>query len=73
MAPYRATDEQLEREIAALERISRVRLRRASAELREIDTDLRELRKERARRHARATEMISVDASVSAEGSSSNP
>jgi len=72
MVPYRATDEQLEREIAALERIARIRLRRASAELREIDTDLRELRRERARRLARATEMISVDSSVAAEGSSSD-
>jgi hypothetical protein len=50
MSPYRATDEQIEREIAALERIGRVRLRRATAELAEIDRDLRELRRERARR-----------------------
>jgi hypothetical protein len=52
MSPYRATDEQLDREIAALERIARVRLRRASAELNDIDRELRELRKERSRRRA---------------------
>ncbi len=52
MTPYRATDEQLDREIAALERIARVRLRRAAAELNDIDKDLRELRKERIRRRA---------------------
>ncbi|HYA69771.1 MAG TPA: hypothetical protein VEH28_00180 [Thermoplasmata archaeon] len=52
MTPFRGTDDQLDREIAALERISRVRLRRASAELNDIDKDLRELRKERSRRRA---------------------
>ena len=67
MSPYRATDEQLDREIAALERIARVRLRRASAELNEIDRDLRELRKERARRAARAAEMIPTTSAASAE------
>ncbi|HTW55187.1 MAG TPA: hypothetical protein VMG36_01910 [Thermoplasmata archaeon] len=50
MSPYRATDEQLDREIAALERIARVRLRRATQELAGIDRDLREMRRERARR-----------------------
>lgn len=69
MSPYRATEEQLEREIVALERIARVRLRRASAELKDIDKDLRELRKERARRAARASEMISTDVSVEAPSS----
>jgi hypothetical protein len=67
MSPFRATDEQLDREIEALERIARVRLRRASAEMKDLDKDLRELRKERARRAARASEMISTDASVSAD------
>jgi len=52
MTPYRATDEQLDREISALEKIGRVRLRRAIAEMNDIDKDLRELRKERARRKA---------------------
>ncbi len=53
MSRYRATDEQIDREIAALERISRIRLRRATTELNEIDRDLRELKRERARRRAR--------------------
>ncbi|MGA8604552.1 MAG: hypothetical protein WB788_05760 [Thermoplasmata archaeon] len=73
MSPYRASDEQLDREIAALERIGRVRLRRASAELKDIDKDLRELRKERARRAARASEMISTASSISVEASPSEP
>ncbi len=71
MSGYRATDEQLDREIAALERIGRVRLRRATWELNEIDKDLRELRKEKARRAARATEMISSETPVSAESPAS--
>ena len=69
MSPYRATDEQLDREIITLERIARVRLRRASAELNEIDRDLRELRRERARRAARAAELTSVEVPASSEGS----
>jgi len=52
MSRFRATDEQLDREIAALERIARIRLRRATSELNDIDKDLRELRRERARRRA---------------------
>ncbi len=72
MSPYRATDEQLDREIVTLEQIARVRLRRASAELNEIDKELRELRKERARRVARAAEMIPTEAPASAEGSTSD-
>jgi len=70
MSPYRATDEQLDREITALERIGRVRLRRASAELNEIDRELRELRRERARRAARAAELAAVEVPASPEGSS---
>ena len=61
MSPYRATDEQIDREIVTLERMGRIRLRRASAELNEIDRELRELRKERARRAARAAELTGVE------------
>ncbi len=50
MSGFRGTDESLDREIAALERIARVRLRRTAAELKELDRDLRELKRERARR-----------------------
>jgi len=67
MTPYRATDEQLDREIEALERVAKVRLRRASAELRELDRDLRELRRERARRNARVAEMVPTEASAPTE------
>ena len=69
MTPYRATDEQLDREISALERIARIRLRRASAELNDIDRDLRELRREKARRAARAAEMIAASATAPSESS----
>jgi len=72
MSPYRATDEQLEREIVTLEQIARIRLRRASAELNDIDKELRDLRKERARRAARAAEMISTETPATAEGSTSD-
>ncbi|MGA7475623.1 MAG: hypothetical protein WBW47_00180 [Thermoplasmata archaeon] len=71
MSRYRATDEQLDREIDTLERIGRVRLRRAAAELNEVDKDLRELRKEKARRAARAAEMVSSETPVSAESPAS--
>ncbi|HTT45252.1 MAG TPA: hypothetical protein VMH38_04465 [Thermoplasmata archaeon] len=69
MTPYRATDEQLDREISALERIARIRLRRASAELNDIDRDLRELRREKARRAARAAEMVAATATAPSESS----
>jgi septal ring factor EnvC (AmiA/AmiB activator) len=52
MSGFRGSDEQLDREIASLERIARVRTRRAATELRDLDRDLRELRRERARRKA---------------------
>ncbi|HEV2166482.1 MAG TPA: hypothetical protein VGS23_05860 [Thermoplasmata archaeon] len=52
MGGFRGSDEALDREIETLERIGRVRLRRASEALQEVDRDLRALRKERARRRA---------------------
>jgi hypothetical protein len=52
MTNFRGTDEQLDREIDALERIVRLRVRRAAAELRELERDLRDLRRERGRRRA---------------------
>jgi len=54
MAPFRGSDEVLEHEIETLEAIARLRVRRVARELRDIDRDLSELRKERARRRARA-------------------
>jgi hypothetical protein len=50
MSKFRGSDEQIDREIATLERTVHLRVRRAAAELRELERDLRELRKERARR-----------------------
>jgi hypothetical protein len=54
MSRFRGSDDALDREIATIERIARVRVRRVASELRELDRDLRELRRERARRRAAA-------------------
>jgi hypothetical protein len=61
---FRASDEQLDREIEATERIARLRVRRYASELRSLEADLRELRKERARRRALAREMVEASASA---------
>ena len=66
MSRFRGSDEQLDREIATLERIARLRVRRAAAELQELERDLRELRRERTRRRAVAAHPAS--ASSTAEG-----
>jgi len=66
MNGFRGTDEQLDREIEAVERMARIRLRRASADLQELDRDLRVLRKERARRRAEAPEMVDTGAAAEA-------
>jgi hypothetical protein len=52
MTGFRGSDESLDREIATIESIARVRLRRVTAEMRELSRDLRELKRERARRRA---------------------
>lgn len=52
MAPFRGSDERLDREIETLEGIARLRVRRVARELRDIEKDLHELRRERARRRA---------------------
>jgi hypothetical protein len=54
MTPFRGSEESLDREIAAVESIARIRLRRSAAELRELARDLRELKRERARRRTDA-------------------
>jgi hypothetical protein len=54
MPPFRASDEQVDREIDTLERMARLRLRRYAGEMRDLDRDLSELRRERARRRAAA-------------------
>lgn len=67
MPPFRGTDESLDREIAAAESIARVRVRRAAREVRELDRDLGELRRERARRRAAQREMLGETTRVSPE------
>ena len=65
MGRFRGSDAQLDREIGQVERIARLRLARAAAEMRELDRDLRELRRERARR--RAESAVPLDASTADE------
>ncbi|MCI4347706.1 MAG: hypothetical protein L3J97_03695 [Thermoplasmata archaeon] len=55
MAPFRGTDEVLDHEIETLEAMARLRVRRAARDLRDLDRDLSELRRERARRRAAAS------------------
>jgi hypothetical protein len=63
---FRASDEQLDREIEVTERIARLRVRRYASELKLLEADLRELRKERARRRATARGMVDASVPVSA-------
>jgi hypothetical protein len=62
---FRGSDDVLDREIAAIERIARLRVRRAAEDLRNLERDLRELRAERARR--RAASSVSVAEPVTAD------
>ncbi len=64
MPPFRGDTARLEREIAALESIARVRVRRTARELREIDRELAELRRERLRRRARSGEPAGAPADL---------
>ena len=52
MAPFRGSDDVLNEEIATLEAIAKLRLRRYARELNDIERDLRELKSERVRRKA---------------------
>jgi len=60
MTGFRGSDESLDREIETVERIARIRLRRASQEMRDLDRDLRELKRERARRRAESAVDLTV-------------
>ncbi len=62
MSGFRGSDASLDREIATIERIARVRLRRVTAEMRELSDDLRELKRERARRRAGALDSVPIAA-----------
>ncbi len=61
MAGFRGSDERLEREIAAIERMARTRVRRVASELNELERDLRELKRERARRRGMSTEHTATE------------
>lgn len=52
MSPFRGDDETLDREISTLEGMAKRRLKRYTDDLRDLDRDLSDLRKERARRRA---------------------
>ncbi len=67
MATFRGDDATLDREIETLEGIVRVRLRRASRELNDLDRELRALRAERARRRASAEVPAATKAETGAD------
>ena len=67
MSPFRGSDEVLDREIATLEGVAQRRVKRYARELRDLDKDLHELRKERARRRADAAIPETAQSTVSAE------
>ena len=54
MASFRGSDDSLDAEIATLEGIARLRVRRYARDLDDLNRDLRELKAERGRRKARA-------------------
>ena len=62
MSPYRGSDDQLDREIATVRGLVRVRLRRANDDLRELEVALDELRRERRRRQQLAVPSGTSDA-----------
>lgn len=66
MSVYRATDEELEREILTVQAIARLRVRRYARELNELERDLAAMRAERARRRAKAQVPGAIDVALSA-------
>ena len=67
MTPFRGSDEDLEREIATVQGLVRVRLRRANADLGELEDALRDLRRELRRR--RASVAVPAETEVAETGS----
>ena len=67
MKRFRGSDDTLDREIAAVEGIVRVRVRRTVEELRELERDLRELKRERARRRAEQAAMVAGTTTTGAD------
>lgn len=70
MKRFRGSDETLEREISAVEKIAAVRLRRTIEEMRELERDLKELKRERARRRAEQAALLggTTEADATTEG-----
>ena len=67
MTGYRCSDETLDAEVETLEAIARLRLRRYTRDLQELDRDLRELKREQAaRRRARAGVLAESDVPATA-------
>jgi len=66
MSGFRGSDATLEQEIASLEAIARLRVRRYARDLNDLERDLHELKVERARRKARSEIPGHVDALASA-------
>lgn len=64
MTGFRGSDEGLDREIAAIERMARLRVRRVASEFHELERDLRELKRERARRRALGSEHTTSEVAV---------
>ena len=60
MSGFRGSDEALDREIETLERMAKVRLRRYTRDLNELDRDLNGLKRERARRRVEAESLEPV-------------
>ena len=60
MNAFRGTDADLDREIAVVERLVQLRLRRATADLRELEAALAELRRERRRRQRSSAVAVDV-------------
>lgn len=64
MSPFRASDEQLDREISAVQRLVRVRLRRANDDMKELEHALAELRREKRRRARGSIEATGLETSA---------
>jgi hypothetical protein len=69
VASFRGSDESLDGEIAMLEAMARLRVRRYARDLQELNRDLRELKAERGRRKARAAVPESILAGETAADS----
>lgn len=67
MSPFRGSDEVLDREIETLEGVAQRRVKRYAREMRELDRDLRELKRERAKRRAAAELPQSTEAALPTE------